>query len=49
MVITSIKQELLKTKIKILIKIRVTIIPTTNNTQEEVEVEDTCQRPSRKA
>ena len=48
MVITSIKQELLKTKIKINNKIkiqisiiiRVTIIPTTNNVQVEVEVED---------
>ena len=41
MVITSIKQGLLKTKtkIKIPVKIRVTIIPTTNNIQVEVEVE----------
>ena len=46
MVITSIKQELLKIKInskikiKIPIKIMVTIIPATNNIQVEVEVED---------
>ena len=47
MVITSIKQEFLKTQIKINNKIKiqiktkgVTIIPTTNNIQVEVEVED---------